>query len=100
MFAGVGVGEEGFEDLFGGEAYLAGDGDGGEVFGIDLVDADFVGDAEGVEEAGGVGLGGWGALQRAASGADSDARIWPLRMVRVLSAMGAARAAWWVVRRM
>ncbi len=67
MFAGVGVGEEGLEDLFGREANLAGDGDGGEVFGVDFVGAEFVGDAEGVEEAGGVGFG-WGCgLHPAAS---------------------------------
>ncbi len=52
----VGVGEEGFEDLLGGEADLASDGDGGEVFGIDLVGAELVGDAERVEQAGGVGF--------------------------------------------
>ena len=61
VFAGVGVGEEGLEDLLGGQADLAGDGDGGEVFGIDLVGAEFVGDAEGVEKARGVGLAGSGA---------------------------------------
>jgi hypothetical protein len=53
------LGEEGFEDLLGGEAYFAGHGDGGEVFGVDFVGAQLVGDVEGVEEAGGVGFG-WG----------------------------------------
>ena len=56
MVAVVGLGEEGFEDLLGGEADLFCDGDGGEVVGIDLVGAQLVGDVEAVEEAGGVGL--------------------------------------------
>ncbi len=56
MLACVGVGEESFEDLFRGETDLARDGDGGEIVGVDLVGAEFVGDAERVEQAGGVGL--------------------------------------------
>jgi hypothetical protein len=42
--------------LFGREADLAGYGDGGEVFGVYFVGLEFVGDAKGIEEAGGVGL--------------------------------------------
>ena len=71
MVAGVGLGEEGFEDLFGREADLAGDRDGGEVFGVDFVGAELVGDAEGVEEAGGVGLG-WGACLHPAASTFGD----------------------------
>ena len=74
VFAGVGVGEEGFEDLFGGQADLAGYGDGGEVVGVDLVGAQFVGDAEAVEEAGGVGLGWWLASLRRPPGATRSGR--------------------------
>ena len=58
VLACVGVGEEGLEDLFGGEAYFAGYRDGCEVFGIDFVGAEFVGNVEGVEKADGVGFGG------------------------------------------
>ncbi len=81
------MGEEGLEDLLGWEAYLAGDGDGGEVFGIDFVGAKFVGDAEGVEEAGGVGLG-WSAAVFTRRHSGLVEMIWPLRMVRVWSASG------------
>ena len=35
----IGLGEEGFEDLLGGEADFFGDGEGGEVVGIDFVGA-------------------------------------------------------------
>ena len=54
--AGLAVEEQSLEDLFGREADLARDGDGGEVVGIDLIRAEFVGDAEGVEQTCGVGL--------------------------------------------
>src|SRR6266851_4573517 len=87
----IGLSEQGLEDLLGGEADLAGDGDGGEVIGVDFVGAQLVGDVEGVEEAGCVGFGG--LLHPAVS----TSTIWPLRMWRVLSARGSASLAWWVV---
>ena len=58
MLANIGVREEGFEDLLGGKTDLARDGDGREVFGVDLVGAEFVRYAEGVEESGSVGFSG------------------------------------------
>src|SRR6266702_2343811 len=93
MLACIGLREEGLEDLFGGEADLAGDGDGGEVIGVDFVGAQLVGDVEGVEEAGCVGFCGLLGLHPAVS----TSTIWPLRMWRVLSARGSASLAWWVV---
>jgi hypothetical protein len=62
MLGVVGVREEGLEDLFGGEADFFCDGDRSEVFGIDLVGAELIGNAEGVEETGGVCLCGCGGL--------------------------------------
>src|ERR1700722_17199175 len=97
MTSGVGLGEESFEDLLGRESYFAGYGQGGEVVGVDVVGEQLVGDVERVEEAGGVGFGGC-RLPAWASG--SEARIWPLRRVRVRSAMGSASLARWVVMRM
>ena len=56
MFLFGGVGDECLEDLFGWEADLARDGEGGEVTGIDLVRPQLIGDVQGVELAGGVGF--------------------------------------------
>ncbi len=54
--AGTAGGQQRFEDLLGGHADLFGDGDGGEVVGVDFVLAEFEGDAEGFKEARAVGL--------------------------------------------
>ncbi len=48
--------QQSFEDLLGGHADFFGDGDGGEIVGIDFVFAEFEGDAEGFKEARAVGL--------------------------------------------
>ena len=48
--------EQGFEDLLQGHANLASDRDGGQVFGVDLVGAQFVRDSERVQQPSGVGL--------------------------------------------
>ena len=50
------VREQGLEDLLDRQADLPRHVDGGEVFGIDLVLLQRVGDAEPLEDAGGVGL--------------------------------------------
>jgi len=56
VFLVRGDSDESFEDLLGWEADFAGDGDSGEVVGIDFVGAELVGNFELVEKTGGVGL--------------------------------------------
>ena len=60
MFGSAG-GQQRFENLLGGHADLFGDGDGGEVVGVDFVLAKFKGDAEGFKKARAVGLHSVGA---------------------------------------
>ena len=84
------MGEEGFEDLLGGETDFLSDGDGGEVFGIDLVGAELVVDAERVEKAGGISFRGRAGLHPLVP---AVSMIWPCRMVRVRSARGWASPA-------
>jgi hypothetical protein len=57
MVAGTVGGEEGFEDLLDGHLDFFGYGDGGEVFGVDFILAEGVGDGQGVEESCAVGFG-------------------------------------------
>ena len=91
MLAGVGLGEEGLEDLLGGQADLAGDAGGAEVVEIDLVGAKLVGDAEPVEEPGGVGL--FSLRQLNATALRVRERSAPCFRVRTWSAMGSASCA-------
>ena len=74
---------QGFEDLLGGHADLAGDGDGGQIVFIDLVFAKLEGDIKRLEIAGGVGLHAVGAPR-------SSEATRPAFSVITQSAMGAA----------
>src|SRR5205807_764027 len=74
-----GASQQGLKDLLQRHVDLACDGDGGEVFGVDLVGACFVCDAERVEQARRVGLGGFRCLAHPVSGSPE---LHPIERIR------------------
>src|SRR5579871_348303 len=86
--------EQGFENLFWWHAYLGCDGRGGKIVEVNLVAANLIIHAEGIENSRGIGLC-WPALLHAIerTPTPSAETTVPARMVTVASASGSAICA-------